>query len=295
MTKGDELGCPTPRDAVAPSQTIGHRRRWSIGAIVGGTIVGFWVVMAVVGPLIAPHSAGKTVDLDFFSPMSLKFPLGTDYLGRDMLSLVLYGARYTIGLALAATAFACTAGISLGLLAAAAGGWLDAILSRLLDALVSIPSLLFSLVLVSIFKSSLLVLILAAGIIYTPGAYRIARSLAVNINATDYVMAARARGEGTRYVMFSEILPNIIGPILADFGLRFVFVILLLARLSFLGLGVQPPLADWGALVRQNLSGFVYGAPAVFVPALAIASLTISVNLVIDSLQLRRPNAMEGS
>jgi peptide/nickel transport system permease protein len=272
----------------------GVRRRWPAAALIGMLVVGFWLAMAVLGPSIAPYTAGKRVDLEFFSPMSLKFPLGTDYLGRDMLSLVLYGARYTIGLALAATAFACFAGVSLGLLAAAAGGWLDTILSRSLDALVSIPSLLFSLVIVSIFRNSLPVLILAAGVIYTPGAYRIARSLAVNVNATDFVVAARARGEGRRYVMFAEILPNILGPILADFGLRFVFVILLLSRLSFLGLGVQPPLADWGSLVRQNLSGFVYGAPAVFVPALAIASLTIAVNMIIDSLQLRRPNAMEG-
>ncbi|HRD78024.1 MAG TPA: ABC transporter permease [Hyphomicrobiaceae bacterium] len=282
----------TAADNTAP--VVQTRRKRPLLAVVGMTVVGFWLLMAVIGPYVAPYTAAKRVDLDFFGPMSLAFPLGTDYLGRDMLSLVLYGARYTIGLALAATVLACIAGTSLGLLAAAVGGWLDAILSRALDALVSIPSLLFSLVVITIFKSSIPILIAAAAVIYTPGAYRIARSLAVNVNATDFVTVARARGESTRYVMFTEILPNITGPILADFGLRFVFVILLLSRLSFLGLGVQPPLADWGSLVRQNLAGFVYGAPAVIAPAVAIASLTISVNMIIDSLQLRRPSAMEG-
>jgi peptide/nickel transport system permease protein len=277
--------------AAVPGQS--GRRGRPLLAVIGLGVVCFWLLMAVIGPYVAPYSAAKTVDKDFFGPMSLAFPLGTDYLGRDMLSLVLYGARYTIGLALAATLLACAAGTLLGLLAATIGGWLDAALSRALDALISIPSLLFGLVVVTVFRSSLPVLVATAAIIYTPGAYRISRSLATNVNAMDFVTVARARGEGTRYVMIEEILPNIIGPILADFGLRFVFVILLLSRLSFLGLGIQPPLADWGSLVRQNLAGFVYGAPAVVVPAIAIASLTIAVNLVIDNLHLRNDSAME--
>ena len=249
--------------------------------------------MAIVGPFVAPYSAGKVVDMDIFGPLSAKFPLGTDYLARDMLSRVLFGTQYTVGLALAATVIACSAGATLGLLAAVIGGWFDAALSRLLDALISIPSLLFGLVVVAVFGSSLVILVTTAAIIYTPGAFRIARSLAVNTNAMDFVQVARARGEGTRYIMVEEVLPNIVGPVLADFGLRFVFVILLLSRLSFLGLGIQPPHADWGSLVRENISGLAFAAPAVLIPALAIASLTIGVNLVIDSLQLRKPNAME--
>jgi peptide/nickel transport system permease protein len=268
-------------------------RKRSIAAIVGTSIVAFWLLMAVIGPFVAPYSAGKVASLDAFGPVSLKFPLGTDYIGRDMLSRVLNGARYTVGLALLATALACLWGTTLGLLAAAVGGRFDAILSRALDALISIPSLLFGLVAVTVFKSSIPVLVLAAATIYTPGSYRIARSLAVNVEATDFVTVARARGERTPYIMRHEILPNIIGPLLADFGLRFVFVILLLSRLSFLGLGVQPPHADWGSLVRENLQGFVFGAPAVVAPALAIASLTIAVNLIIDNLQMQRPTAME--
>lgn len=269
------------------------RRRLGISGVIGLVIVTFWITMAIVGPFVAPYSAGKVVDPDIFGPISSKFWLGTDYLGRDMLSRVLFGARYTVGLALAATVIACSAGATLGLLAAVIGGTFDAVLSRFLDAMISIPSLLFGLVVVAVFGSSLIILVLTAAIIYTPGSYRIARSLAVNANATDYVQVARARGEGTRYIMAEEVLPNITGPVLADFGLRFVFVILLLSRLSFLGLGIQPPHADWGSLVRENISGLVFAAPAVVVPALAIASLTIGVNLLIDSLQLRAPNAME--
>lgn len=280
-------------DDGSESEAPRKRRRLSLSGIIGLTLVVFWLGMAIIGPFVAPYSAGKIVDMDVFGPISWKFPLGTDYLGRDMLSHVLQGARFTVGLALAATILACTAGATLGLMAAVVGGWFDAALSRVLDALISIPSLLFGLVVVAVFGSSLVILVVTAAIIYTPGAYRISRSLAVNTNAMDFVQVARARGEGTRYIMTAEVFPNIIGPVLADFGLRFVFVILLLSRLSFLGLGIQPPHADWGSLVRENISGLVFAAPAVVVPAIAIASLTIGVNLLIDNLQLRAPNAME--
>ena len=154
----------------------------------------------------------------------------------------------------------------------------------MLDALVSIPSKLFALVVVAAFGSSIPVLILTAGVIYTPGCYRIARALAVGVNTQDFVTVARARGEGTWFIMREELLPNMTGPILADFGTRFVFIVLLLSGLSFLGLGVQPPAADWGALVRENMDGLWEGAPAVLTPALAIATLTIGVNILIDNL-----------
>jgi peptide/nickel transport system permease protein len=143
---------------------------------------------------------------------------------------------------------------------------------------------MFALIMVAGFGSSVPMLVVTAGIIYVPGAYRMARSLAVNINALDYVTVARTRGEGTLYIMLREILPNILGPMLADLGLRFVYVVLLLASLSFLGLGIQPPAADWGSLVRENIGALAMGGASVIVPALAIASLTIAVNLVIDNL-----------
>ncbi|ACL57867.1 ABC transporter permease [Methylobacterium nodulans] len=255
--------------------------------VLGFAIVLFWAAVAIVAPLITPHPVGEIVDLDYFGPMTSQFWLGTDYLGRDMLSRILMGARYTVGISLAAVTLACLTGVTLGMTAAVAGGWFDAALSRFLDALNAIPSKLFGLVVVAGVGSSIPVLILTLAVIYTPGAYRFARALAVNVNTMDFVTVARVRGEGTAYIIRAEILPNIIGPVLADLGLRFVFVVLLLSGLSFLGLGVQPPNADWGALVRENIGGLPFGAPAVIVPSLAIASLTISVNLLIDNLPRR--------
>jgi len=243
----------------------------------------------VIGPVIAPYAPGRIVSNHVFGPMTWRDPLGTDYLGRDMLSRVLVGARYTIGVALPATVLASLAGTTFGTLAASRGGAFDAAVSRAMDTLISFPSLIFSLVAVAALGSSVLVLILTAAVIYTSGCFRIVRSIAVDINATDFVKVARARGERSPAIIIEEILPNIVAPVLTDFGLRFVFIVLLLSSLSFLGLGIQPPFADWGGLVRENLEGLSAGAPAVLVPAVAIAILTVSVNLLIDSLPGRKP------
>ncbi|HLP70134.1 MAG TPA: ABC transporter permease [Rhizobium sp.] len=264
------------------SRKFGYHFNW-VG-MIGLSIILFWGVVAIVAPHIIPHPVGEIVDEDFFGPISSKLWLGSDYLGRDMVSRALMGARYTVGISLAAVSIACFSGVVLGMTAAVTGGWFDAALSRFLDALNSIPGKLSGLVIVAAVGSSLTVLIITLAVIYTPGAYRFARALAVNINTMDYVTVARTRGEGTLYLIRSEILPNILGPVLADLGLRFVFIVLLLSGLSFLGLGVQPPYADWGALVHENIGGLPFGAPAVIVPSLAIASLTISVNLLIDNL-----------
>jgi peptide/nickel transport system permease protein len=263
--------------------------RWTIsplGALCFAVAL-FWIAVAVLGPWVAPYAAGHIVSFDVFGPLTAEHPLGTDYLGRDMLSRIILGSRYTVGVSLAAAVLAVSAGVALGMAAAVFGGWFDALLSRTLDAFNAIPSKMFSLLVVAGLGTSLPVLIGTLAFIYTPGAYRIARSLAVNVNELDFVQVAKARGEGTLYLIREEILPNIIGPVLADFGLRFVFIVLLLSGLSFLGLGVQPPNADWGALVRENLAGLPYGAPAVIFPSLAIASLTIAVNLGIDNLPRR--------
>ncbi len=258
--------------------------RFNIVGVLGLTIILAWSLVAIFAPLLIPYSIGDIVDYDYFGPISAKFLLGTDYLGRDILSRILMGARYTVGISLAAVAVACFTGVALGMSAAVAGGWFDTCLSRFLDALSSIPSKLFGLVVVAAVGSSIPVLIVTLAVIYTPGAYRFSRALAVNINTMDYVTVARARGEKNIYLIGSEILPNILGPVLADLGLRFVFIVLLLSGLSFLGLGVQPPNADWGALVRENIGGLPFAAPAVIFPSIAIASLTISVNLLIDNL-----------
>ncbi|RWC97541.1 MAG: ABC transporter permease [Mesorhizobium sp.] len=261
---------------------LGHS--YNLVGVVASLVILAWTLVAIFAPYIIPHPIGDIVDDDYFGPMRQGLWLGSDYLGRNMLSRVLMGARYTVGISLAAVSIACFSGVVLGMIAAVTGGWLDTCLSRFLDAMNSIPSKLFGLVVVAAVGSSIPVLILTLAVIYIPGAYRFARALAVNINTMDFMTVARVRGESTFYLIGSEILPNIIRPVLADFGLRFVFIVLLLSGLSFLGLGLQPPLADWGALVRENIGGLPFAAPAVIVPSLAIASLTISVNLLIDNL-----------
>ncbi|MDH6170817.1 peptide/nickel transport system permease protein [Variovorax boronicumulans] len=258
---------------------------FGVTGLLGLVVLLFWALAALLGPwFLSQSGAGMGSSAQVFGPMSAAHWLGTDYLGRDMLALIVEGARYTIGVALMATLLASGTGTTLALLAATSGRWIDTGLSRGLDTLTAIPSKMFALIMVAGFGSSVPMLVVTAAIIYVPGAYRIARSLAVNINALDYVTVARTRGEGTLYIMLREILPNIAGPMLADLGLRFAYTVLLLASLSFLGLGIQPPAADWGSLVRENIGALAMGGASVIVPALAIASLTIAVNLVIDNL-----------
>lgn len=272
--------------SVAKSAPRHQRFGYCINAVgvAGALVVGFWIVVALAAPAIVPHPIGDIVDTDYFGPISRELWLGSDYLGRDMTSRILMGARYTLGISIASVIIAGVSGVMLGMIAAITGGVVDMVLSRFLDALNSIPSKLFSLVVVAAVGSSIPVLIVTMAVIYIPGAFRFARALAVNINTMDFVVVARIRGESLFYLIRAEILPNIIGPVLVDLGLRFVFIVLLLSGLSFLGLGVKPPYADWGALVRENIGGLPYAAPAVIVPSLAIASLTIAVNLLIDNL-----------
>jgi peptide/nickel transport system permease protein len=277
--------------AFIPAAPTAHKRgllaNWNWSGKLGLVVLAFWIVLALVAPWLPGSGLDQMSDAGVFGGMSAEHWFGTDYLGRDMLARIVAGTPYTLGVAFAATLLACGFGALLGLLAAVSGGWLDAALSRALDTLVSIPSKLLALVIIAGFGSSITLLVATAAIVYTPGCYRIIRSLAVNINAMDYIVVARARGEGRGYIMRREVLPNIWGPLLADMGLRFVYAVRLLASLSFLGLGVQPPMADWGSLVRENLGALPTGGVSVVAPALAIAVLTIAVNLVIDNL----PNA----
>jgi peptide/nickel transport system permease protein len=275
----------------------GWARHWSalpLSGKIGAVVVIFWMLVGLFGPMLAPHPVGAIVADDVFEGFSRRNLLGSDYLGRDVLSRMLSGARYTVGLSLAAAVLASATGATLALTAAVSRRSVDELMSRLMDAFISIPSKVLALVMVAAFGSSIPLLLLIAAVTYTPGAYRIARSIAVSLGQMDYVQVARARGEGRWHVACREILPNMIRPLLADFGLRFVFVVLLLSGLSFLGLGVQPPHADLGSLVRENTSGLGDGAPAVVLPAIAIATLTISVNLLIDGLGGRRRRGKGG-
>jgi peptide/nickel transport system permease protein len=270
--------------SAAATRKRGLLAGWSRAGKLGLAVLGFWLIVALYAPFLSDTALGEMSDAGVFHAMSAQHWLGTDYLGRDMLLRIVAGTPYTIGVAFVATVIACGVGAVLGLLAAVTGGGFDATLSRLMDTLVSIPSKMFALVVIAGFGSSVTLLIAVTAIVYAPGSYRIIRSLAVNINAMDYVLVARARGERRAYIMRREILPNITGPLLADMGLRFVYALRLLASLSFLGLGIQPPMADWGSLVRENLGVLPTGGVAVLAPALALATLTIAVNLVIDNL-----------
>ena len=213
---------------------------------------------------------------------------GTDQIGRDVLSRLIYGAQNTIGIALVTTCLSFLIGGSLGLVAAINRSWLDQILSRGVDVLMSIPSLIFALMLLSIFGSSIPSLIMIIAVLDSTRVFRLTRSVAANAVVMDYVEAARLRGEGLAWVMRREILPNILPPLIAEFGLRFSFVFLTIASLSFLGLGIQPPTADWGSMVRDGsrLIQFVQYDWTLALPSLlpagAVALLTVAVNFVVD-------------
>ncbi|AYN96778.1 ABC transporter permease [Pseudomonas sp. LTJR-52] len=280
-------GSQTLEDA-AITATARKYRRLPLMGIIGGALVLFWLFIAILGAWLAPYDPSALTDSEVFASYSAQHWLGNDFLGRDMLSRVLDSARFTIGLALAAALLASLIGTGLGLWSALSSRWVDEPVSRLVDALISLPSKMLALVMVSAFGSSVPLLIVMAVLGYFPGCYRIARSLAMNLSELEYIQVARTRGEGRWYIARVEMLPNMLTPILTDLGLRFVYIVLLLSGMSFLGLGIQPPEADLGSLVRENISGLSQGAPAVLVPALAIGTLTIGVNLLIDSFNSRR-------
>jgi peptide/nickel transport system permease protein len=243
-------------------------------------IVGY-VLVALFAPWIAPHGESE-VFAESFAPWGPQFPLGTDQLGRDMLTRLIYGARNTVGIALATTLLSFGVGVTLGLLAALYRGWLDQVLSGAVDVLMSIPSLIFSLLLLSIFGSSVASLILIIALLDSTRVFRLSRAVGGNVAVMEYVEAARLRGEGPVWILTKEILPNVMPPLIAEFGLRFCFVFLTISALSFLGVGIQPPTADWGSMVRENATLITYGDVTPLLPAAAIALLTIAVNFVVD-------------
>jgi len=260
---------------------LGHRA--PVTAVIGLLIVIFFLIVAIAGPLFAPYQESQTVG-DTWAPVSGQMWLGADQIGRDMLTRLIYGARTTIGIAAATTAVSAFIGIALGFMAATLGGWVDTLLSRLVDVILSIPPLILALIVLGVFGSSIPVLILTIALVDSPKVFRLARALGMNIVVLDFVEVARMRGEGLWWIMRSEILPNTAAPLISEFGLRFCFNFLFVAALSFLGVGVQPPYADWGGMVRENAAAINFGLWAPLYPAFAIASLTVGVNLVVDWL-----------
>jgi peptide/nickel transport system permease protein len=242
-----------------------------------------YLFVALFAPLVAPYSETEILG-GAYELWSEKYLLGTDNLGRDMLSRLIFGARNTIGIALAAVVIAFGIGGVTGMLSALLGGWYDTVISRIVDILMAIPSLVFALLILTILGTSITTLILVIAVLDSTRVYRITRAAAMNIAVMDFVEVARLRGEGLWWVIRKEILPNIMAPLLAEFGLRFCFVFLFIAALSFLGLGIQPPTADWGSMVRDNATLINYDDITPLLPAAAIAILTVAVNFVVDWL-----------
>jgi peptide/nickel transport system permease protein len=280
-------------DAFAELPDAPPKRRLKLSWVgkLGVAVVVFWLIIIVIGPSIAPfHEMDMEGDdsfLDAYSGEYGTFYLGTDHIGRDTYSRILFGARNTIGISLVATLLAYLVGITLGILAAVKGGWIDMGISRINDAILALPTIMLGLIVIAAFGSSIIVLILTAALIYATSVFRIARALGQDIMVQDFVEAAHARGEGVWWIIKSEVLPNAAMPLATDFGLRLVFVVLFISSLSFLGLGIQPPASDWGSMVRENLQGLTYGSYAAIWPALAIATFTIAINLIVDDISAK--------
>ena len=262
-------------------------------ALIGLFFTALYFLMAIFAPFIAPYGMAEVVSNDIWLPPSSEFLLGTDNLGRDLLSRMIYGGRTTIFIATAATLISFTTGSILGFFAAVVGDWVDQALSRFVDLIMSIPSLILALVILSVTPITVGVLIVIMGFLDATRVFRLARAVAVDINVMDYVEAAKLRGEGRSWIIFREILPNALSPLVAEMGLRFIFMVLFISTLSFLGLGVQPPAADWGGIVKENAEGITYGIGAALYPAIAISTLAISVNLVADWV-LNRTTSLKG-
>ncbi|WP_148292714.1 ABC transporter permease [Paracoccus aminophilus] len=256
-------------------------RTMPLTAMFGIAVILFYAVLVIFAPLIAPHGQAEIVGAQY-EPWGGAFPLGTDSLGRDMLSRLIWGARNTVSIALATTILAFTIGAVAGLLAAALGGWVDLLLSRIVDILMAVPSLIFTLLALSALGPGIMNLILVIAVLDSTRVFRLARATAMNVMVMDYVEAAKLRGEGTWWVIRREVLPNIAAPLIAEFGLRFCFVFLTISALAFLGLGLPPPMADWGSMVRDNASLITFGDVTPLLPAGAIALLTVAVNFVVD-------------
>jgi peptide/nickel transport system permease protein len=282
--------------AVAASSraaTRGARREWLVilkratrtrrGAI-GLTLAGFVVLLALVGPLLAPHSPTAPVAPFPFSKPSSAAPLGGDVLGRDVLSRVLAGGAVLLGIAAAATAVGVAAGVILGIAAAYYGRWTDGIIMRTVDVFLAFPQLVFALLLVSVLGPKLWLIVVAVGISHAPQVARVIRSVALDVSERDYVKAAELMDAPAREVMLGEILPNLLSVVMVEIGLRFTYSILIIAGLSFLGFGIQPPAANWGLMINENRIGLVVNPWAVVVPAGLIALLTIGLNTYTDAI-----------
>jgi len=252
---------------------------WS--ARVGMFMVLINISAAILAPVICPYSETEVVGDVWLTPNKDNL-LGTDHLGRDMFTRLVYGARNTIAIAFVTTILSFVVGSILGFFAATLGGWTDLGISRIVDILMAFPTLIFALMVLSVVGTGTMSLIVVIALLDSTRVFRLSRAVAMDITVMEFVEAARLRGERIWWLMRHEILPNALPPLVAEFGLRFCFVFLFIASLSFLGLGIQPPTADWGGMVRENAGAITFGIMTPLFPAAAIAFLTVGVNLIVD-------------
>jgi len=261
-----------------------------VSAKIGIAIITINCIAALFAPLIAPYGETQIVgapwENGFWDALAPDHNpatfLGTDHIGRDLFTRLLYGARNTIGIALVTTVLAFALGMSLGFLAATLRGWVDQALSRTFDVVMAIPTLIFALMILSVLGTEIHILIIVIALLDSTRVFRISRAVAIDVEIMEYVEVSKLRGERLWWIIRYEVLPNTLPPLIAEFGLRFCFVFLFIAALSFLGLGIQPPSADWGSMVRENAQGISWGIVIPLIPAAAIAFLTVGVNLVVD-------------
>ncbi len=269
-----------------------HLCQAPLSAKIGILLILSYSFVAIFAPWLAPFGETDVVG-DSYTGWSPEFWLGTDNLGRDVLSRLIYGARNTISIAFITTLLAFALGGLAGLIAAIKGGWVDQGLSRVVDILMAIPQLIFALLILSVVGTNAVSLILVIALLDATRVFRLSRAVAMNVIVQDFVEAARLRGEGLVWLIWREVLPNTLPPLVAEFGLRFCFVFLFISALSFLGLGIQPPTADWGSMVRENAVMISFGDFTPLLPALAVALLTIGVNFVVDWV-LHKTSGLKG-
>lgn len=251
---------------------------------IGLTLLTVNVILALFGSFVAPNTPGALIGGGGFAPAHDAALLGNDYLGRDLLSRLLHGAKFSLGVAAAATALGFLIGMTIGFSAAEIRGRYDTAVTWIIDVLLSFPPILLALLVIAGLGSSLPVLIGTIAFIQSSRVARVSRSVAMGIAALEFVEVARARGESLISILVREIFPSSMRPLAVEFGLRLSYAVLFMSSLSFLGLGIQPPNADWGSMVRENLPGIYYGAPAAIVPAVLIGLLVVGINLTVDWL-----------
>ncbi len=277
MSSGDQTGRALRRGPRISTIT-------AVGIVLTAVAIG----IGMFGRYFAPYAPDEIFGSAFAGPTP-EHHLGLDFVGRDVLSRFLWGGRTAILVALVGTVVGFLAGCAVGFVSAYRRGWTDEVLGRTTDLALAFPALILALLLLAAFGTSLSLVVLAIALTTAPGAARISRAAALEVVDMPYVEAARARGERSSYVLTAEILPNVRGPLLVDFGLRLTTSILLVAALSFVGLGLQPPAADWGLMIGENRVALTVQPWTVLVPAAAIACLTIGINLIIDGLRPETP------